>query len=76
MAISRCHNCGKPTKNVKEEYKASVHPIGYPDTAAICGSNHCYCPGLVWLTAGELAEYRKGRRIFELKTNSVRIKVI
>jgi len=76
MAMSRCQNCGKSTKNVKEVYKASVYPIGYPDTAVICGKEGCQFPGLVWLTAKDLSDYEKGKRIFKVHTNTVKVKVI
>jgi hypothetical protein len=77
MAICRCHNCGKPTQHVTEEYVESVHPVGYPNTAAICGNKWCNIPGMIWLTKIELEEYQnKGRRIFDLHTDAIKVKTI
>ena len=77
MAISRCQNCGRPTSGVKQEYVASVYPIGYPDTAVICGAGKgCHYPGLVWLTTREYSQYQQGVRIFELPTNAIRVRVV
>lgn len=77
MAISRCHNCGKPTKNVKKKYVAFVYPIGFPDIAAICGKkNGCCCPGLIWLTQQEYSQYQKGNRIFDFATSTTKVKVV
>jgi len=53
----------------------SVKPVGYPDTAAICGRKGCEYPGLVWLTGEEQAEYQKGRRIFTVPNAAIKIKV-
>ena len=77
MAILRCDNCGKPTKNVQKQYVAFVYPIGFPDTAAICGSGKgCSSPGLVWLTKQDYSLYQNGNRIFDLATRTMRVKVI
>ncbi len=76
MAISRCHNCWKSPKGVKKEYVATVHPVGYPDTAVICGTKGCQCSGLVWLTSNEFSDYKRGNRIFDVDTQTVKVRVI
>jgi len=43
MAIMRCKR-HTPTGRTKE-YIACVMPVGYPDTALICGSTVCEEPG-------------------------------
>ena len=69
MAIVRCKDCRvRSTK-----YVESVEPLGYPETAAICGSPQCERPGLIWLTTEELAAYRAGQRVFRLATNTTKV---
>lgn len=76
MALVRCvETHGRPTGR-KHNYVMSVKPVGYPETAAICGREGCEYPGLVWLTETERAAYRKGHRIFSVPTAAVKIKVL
>lgn len=75
MAIVRCEECGKPTKNVTQPYVASVQPIGYPLTAALCGRKGCDNAGLVWLTDLENSKYLKGDRVFSFPNNAVKVRV-
>jgi len=75
MALVRCEEVhGQPT-GVKHRYVMAVKPVGYPDTAAICGLKGCEYPGLVWLTEEEHAEYQTGQRIFAIPNAAVKIKV-
>lgn len=75
MALVRCEQCGPP-RGGGRNYVASVKPLGYPETAAICGRADCERPGLVWLDEEDKAEYDQGQRIVSLPTAAVRIKVI
>lgn len=75
MAGIRCKECGEP-KGRKRRYSGKyAEPIGYPDTAAICGKKDCRNPGLVWLEKKEWAKYQRGKRIFCIPNNAVKIKV-
>jgi len=74
MALVRCEKHGYP-KGRTTDYVRSVEPVGYPDTAVVCGLKGCDHPGLVWLTQEEDAAYAVGRRIFQLPTYAVKIKV-
>ena len=74
MALVRCEQHGHP-KGRSAEYIRSAEPIGYPDTAAICGLQGCDHPGLVWLTTDESQAYADEQRIFSLATNAAKIKV-
>ncbi len=47
MAIARCDK-HTPT-GIKHDYRAYALPIGYPETAAICGKMDCEEPARVWL---------------------------
>lgn len=76
MALVRCERHSPPDKKrTKKNYVKSVYLVGFPDTAVICGIKNCDKPGLVWLTDSELQEYNKGRRIFELDTHTIKVKV-
>ena len=75
MALVRCKQCGKLLKGAKRTYVESVEPVGYPDTAVICGIKRCTNPGLVWLEAHELERYKDGEKIFEPPSASVKFKV-
>lgn len=73
MAIVRC--VGHKPQRGKHEYVISLEPIGYPETAAICGRKECEEPGLAWLTEDERQAYLDGQRIFGINTNAADIKV-
>jgi hypothetical protein len=49
-------------------------PLGYPDTAIICGSLSCLEPGLIWLEHDEAEAYRQGQRIFGAVTASMNMR--
>ncbi len=75
MAFVRCESCGvKPagTGNYKHDYVRAVPPVGYPETALICGRGNCSNPGMIWLEKKEEEAYEAGKRVFQLKTNRVK----
>jgi hypothetical protein len=74
MAIARCE--GHPPKGIKHEYDAYAEPIGYPTTAAICGRINCEEPAYVWLTPEDVAQHKRGSRVFNVRTHSTKLKVI
>jgi len=77
MAIVRCKKCGLDTTRTKHSYHPdTVLPVGYPDTAVICGKSGCKNPGEVYLEDMEYAEYQKGQRFFQVKTYTIKVKVI
>ena len=55
---------------------ASVLPVGYPETAMVCGSVSCEAAGLIWLEREEKAEYDKGQRVFQAFTNTMKMRAI
>lgn len=75
MALVRCEGCGPPRGRTLT-YVLAVHPVGYPNTAAICGRSECKQPGLVWLSEEEKAEYDRGQRIFSVPSAAVKVKVV
>jgi hypothetical protein len=74
MAIARCdkHPLARETK---EPYIGYALPIGYPATAAICGRVSCEEPARIWLTSDEGTQHAAGRRVFGVKTHSVKVRV-
>ena len=75
MALVRCKDCGEPAGKERHYVKA-VKPVGYPDTAAICGRKHCEEPGMVWLDEDDARGYDGGERIISVPNAAVKIKVI
>ena len=77
MAIARCAECGKLTQNVKPPgYSENPYlPMGHPNSGVICGRPGCENPGMVWLKLDEEEEYRRGQRIFEIHTQTAKVKV-
>lgn len=71
MALVRCQKHGKPKGRTKT-YVASVNPIGYPETAAICGLTGCEEPGLIWLETVEYQAYQQGQHVFSVPNNAVK----
>lgn len=64
MAIVRCQD--HPPRNTK--YAIAVEPVGYPDTALVCGretGNHDEI-WWVYLLPEEYEEYQDGERVFGL----------
>jgi hypothetical protein len=53
-----------------------VHPVGYPETALVCGRPDCYQPGIIWLESDESAAYDNGERVFQLQTNAVKVRAL
>lgn len=64
MAIARCQD--HPPRNTN--YAIAVKPVGYPDTALICGRDEVDHEetGWVYLLPEEHDEYQAGKRVFGL----------
>ncbi len=69
MAIMRCRDHGPRGRT--RQYVASVEPIGYPETALICGSANCDAPAFIMLEAEEKAAYDRGERVFQAFSGSM-----
>ena len=75
MAIVRCEIHPVQQDKCKYEYMAVVNPIGYPNTAAVCGIKDCLNPGYVWLNKDDYSAYENGQRHFFMNTNTIKVKV-
>jgi len=78
MALCRCKE-HSPPEGRRQDYIGFVLPVGYPDTALVCGL--CEKPGVIWLTSEEIAGFKKGERIFagpnkfaKMRTNDEEVK--
>ena len=74
MAIVRCEIHPVKLAQATNKYARRVKPLGYPVTAAICGTKNCCEPGLIWLTEEELSAYNRGERCFGVKTFTVKVR--
>lgn len=73
MALCRCLSSNHSwPKGRKTQYVAYVKPVGYPNTALICGL--CDLPGVIWLNPKEKESYEKGTRIFHGPNNFTRMR--
>lgn len=68
MGFVRCTQHEPEAK--KYEYTGAVCTIGYPNTAAVCPRDDCHNPGLLYLTESEYDDYKRGRRVFHLLSQS------
>ncbi|NIJ39846.1 hypothetical protein FHS78_000101 [Parvibaculum indicum] len=74
MAIARCDN-HPIERSTKEPYEAYSLPLGYPNTAAICGRVGCEEPAKIFLTSTEAQAHDQGCRILDVKTQSIKVMV-
>ncbi len=72
MALCRCLQGHQWPRGRTVEYLAYVYPVGYPETALVCG--RCDNPGVIWLTDSEKEAYARQQRVFEGPNNFVRMK--
>jgi hypothetical protein len=69
MALIRCNEHKPSPSATKYEYISTAKkPIGYPNTAVVCGKKGCLDPGLVWLDERETIAYEAGERIFSTRS--------
>ncbi len=76
MALARCELHPPDPNRGKNIYTRAVQPVGYPDTALVCGSEHCQAPALLWLTPVEARDYERGQRVFPGPTAVVKFLVL
>jgi hypothetical protein len=79
MALVRCKECGvQPAGrgHYPRTYIRSVEPVGYPETALVCGKPSCNHPGLIWLEHVEVQDYDRGERLFPLQTNATKVRAL
>lgn len=76
MALARCEDCGRPEPPAfKEKYCFVVDPLGYPNTALVCGRKGCSNPAHVWMDAVDAMTYQNGQRVIDLPTDAAKVKV-
>jgi hypothetical protein len=64
MAIVRCQDHPPRTTG----YEIAVEPVGYPDTALVCGRDGPAHDAIGWVfpLPDEYEEYQRGQRVFQL----------
>jgi len=72
MAIMRCKV--HTPKRVQRNYVAAVEPVGYPQTALVCGSVKCEAPAFIWLEDHEKQAFDRGERVFQAFTASMKVR--
>ena len=75
MAIARCDDCGRPQARKPPDYVQQHLPEGHPNSGVICGTKGCENQAKIWLKADEEQEYLGGARIFDIRTDSAKVKV-
>ncbi|MFZ4797367.1 MAG: hypothetical protein ACOYMA_07710 [Bacteroidia bacterium] len=76
MALCRCIEEHANPQGRVNEYVIAVEPVGYTETASICGIPDCKNAGLIWLTKAEFVQYQNNERIFRYANNTTKVKVI
>ncbi|HEX9660624.1 MAG TPA: hypothetical protein VGA18_09995 [Rhodothermales bacterium] len=51
-------------------------PVGHPESAVVCGLVGCRSAALIWLKEDEEQAYLAGERIFDIRTNAAKVKVL
>jgi hypothetical protein len=72
MAIMRCKT--HTPKRAQRNCVAAVEPVGYPETALVCGSTSCEAPAFIWLEDHEKVAFDRGQRIFKSFTATMKVR--
>ena len=76
MVIVRCPNCLAASPHRAKAFRTSAEPIGYPDSAVVCGVAGCNERALIWLRGIDAVEFRALRRIcFPIANNKAKVLV-
>ncbi len=76
MAIARCEKCGRPRARKPPPYAPAPHlPYGHPNNGLVCGTKGCEGEAVVWLKTDEESAYARGQRVFDIWTNSAKIRL-
>ena len=70
MAYARCLAAHSPPRGRTVDYLRYVLPVGYPETALICGIPGCPHAAVIWLSPSEEQQYRDGVRVFAGPNNN------
>lgn len=73
MALIRCMD--HPPDTDVYDWTVAINPVGYPETALLCGyRTHTEpVPGVAWLREREYRQFQRGRRVFSLAGSSTQI---
>jgi hypothetical protein len=72
MALARCET--HPPSNPEKYVRFSL-PMGFPETAAICGRVECQRLARILLTEAEIRDHARGVRVFRLDTHTIKVRI-
>ena len=72
MAIMKCK--AQEPKGRTRTYAGHVYPVGFPDTALVCGATDCAASALIWLETEEKLAYDQGERVFKSFTDTMKVR--
>jgi hypothetical protein len=72
MALMRCRSHAPVTAAGK--HIAAVQPIGFPQSALVCSSEHCEQPAFIWLEGAEKVDYDSGTRVFRVSVDTIKVR--
>ena len=75
MAIARCDRCGPPRSTKSGTYVGHHFPVGHPNSGVICGRLGCTNVAVVWLKEDEEKAYQAGERVFQIHTQTAKVKL-
>jgi hypothetical protein len=76
MVIVRCPNCLTRAPRLSKVFLTLAEPVGYPESAVICGVAGCNEVALVLMQGLDAIEYRGGQRvIFSIANNKAKVRV-
>src|SRR3954470_24187727 len=73
MALLRCPHHPPDNTKAKSPFTAFALPVGYPETAVMCGRAQCSEPAGVWLTQSEQDQHTLGKRMFVWAREDIKI---
>ncbi len=75
MSLARCKDHPPMNSRAAAPYTAFALPIGYPETAAVCGRGRCSRAACLWLTDAEQRTHAGGERIFSVDSHAIKVRV-
>ena len=75
MAVARCEMHGAPVGSKRAYGSLPVKPVGFPETAAVCGRTGCAEPAMIWLDADDQRRYNEGENIMPVPNLAIKVRV-
>ena len=76
MVIARCPKCLAASRSFVEAFRTSAEPVGYPNSALVCGIAGCNELAIIWLRGTDALEYRAQQKVcFVIANNKAKVLV-